>query len=739
MTLTDLTIVRPVVGNLVVIPENGSVHKQGLMSEDYLDVYFTTDQIEDFGIGDYVVWNTQHYHINQLPTVRKVAGNLFAYNIKFEAYFYDMAKYLFLTIDGQETDFELTGDASVFMELLIENMNRIGPDVYTLGTPPVTRFITISFSGVNCLEALRDICNQFGLEYSFYDFQINLTEYAPPTTSEEFSYNPTWMDTAPTGNGGIREITRDVLSYENMATRLYGFGGTKNLPANYGQARLRFQSGSVSKNDDVYGIFERAVIFEDIYPRLQAAVTTDPSGTYRTIHSTDVTFNINTYHLNGEPWSIKFQTGDLSGYEFPIDYSPATGYIIINGILEDGAVIPNATLHCHAGDEFVLLNIAMPSSYVTDAEAELLAASTAELEKYCYPKIKYSVLMDWQYFKTNEVGLVIGQTITITDTDLGLNDAIRIIGLERSLTNPYEYRVELSDFLQRNLIRDIVTDIRRLVTKKQEKRSLKSGVIPGENFWKRDALNGRIAPAVNEDWVKIGVAYGTDGVYDEDDIEYGYEPANATLDVEGSTATSTVVLTKADEDIDTFLYITNRYSTVHIDASGGNLKPLLPAPSSCKRRTYRLICDNIDNTIIISSVSGNVGSGATLAFGYVGQVFLLQSDSANWNLISSSHFQADWTELDSANPSFIIGKPDLTSIGRSHSNTETVSSGVQTITFTTAFTAGDEVVMPTWLNGVTAGPDPEMVWARPYDISITGFKINFNFGCTFSYTANKKQ
>ncbi len=640
MSLITLTILRAGSTQLTVIPENGSTHKRVVMGEDYLDVYFVSDTLVDLAIMDYIDIGGLHYHLNQLPNIRKVATNYFEYHCVFESYFYDLTKYVFMDTALQETDFELYGDAEDFLTLVTANLNRAGDsgNVYTRGTalsPSVYK--TLRFTGVNVMEALLDICDAYGVEYEVNSFEISLVDrVATPATSTGFGfqYNPIWMDSLPAGLGGIREITREVLPYSNMATRIFGYGGTRNIPPTYGSERLRLKpDGYLDKNLSTYGKFERTVIFDDIYPRLADGVLTSVSADLITMYAT--TFGAIDYRAIGFPPVIHFNTGMLAGYEFPIDAQfIAYGVVTIGRIDEGGVSIPNADLYPQSGDKFVILNISLPAGYITAAEAELETAVASELEKYCYPKIKYSVLLDWQYMKSNPtIVLEAGKTVAITDTNLGLTaQEIRIIGMEQSLTNPYEYKLDLSDFLQRVLVNVVTSDIRSLKTGKADTKELKSST---PNYWKRDSTSGRLHPATDEDWVKIGVEVGSNGTYGPEDTEYGIEPANATLDVEGSTAISTVVLTKADEDDDTFLYVTTRHSVVHFDASGGALKPLLPLPSTAKRVIYRLICDNLDNTITISSVSGNVGSGATLTFGAVGQVFLLQSDSTNWNLINN--------------------------------------------------------------------------------------------------------
>jgi hypothetical protein len=65
-------------------------------------------------------------------------------------------------------------------------------------------------------------------------------------------------------------------------------------------------------------------------------------------------------------------------------------------------------------------------------------------------------------------------------------------------------------------------------------------------------------------------------------------------------------------------------------------------------------------------------------------------------------------------------------------NTETVVSGVVTITFLETFPVGTVyAIMPIW--GIDA--EGNKMDANPYDLTITGFKISFQVAVTFTYLA----
>jgi len=70
--------------------------------------------------------------------------------------------------------------------------------------------------------------------------------------------------------------------------------------------------------------------------------------------------------------------------------------------------------------------------------------------------------------------------------------------------------------------------------------------------------------------------------------------------------------------------------------------------------------------------------------------------------------------------------------------TETVASGEQTISFTQAFAEDASIAFTQLpLRGLTAEGDSIDIY--PYDLTVTGFKVNADIGCTFSYTVMIKR
>jgi len=108
--------------------------------------------------------------------------------------------------------------------------------------------------------------------------------------------------------------------------------------------------------------------------------------------------------------------------------------------------LPNSTLKPAETDKYVILDITLPPAYITTAETALEAATQSYINENSSPHVKYNLNPDPRYFKTNGIELHIGDYITIVDTALSVSFLTRIIQLEKSLTEPYTYKLEVSDY-----------------------------------------------------------------------------------------------------------------------------------------------------------------------------------------------------------------------------------------------------------------------------------------------------
>jgi len=425
-------------------------------------------------IGDYIRYNGINYYINTAPEVTKEATNYYHYVIKFESEYYSFSKVQYRS--AGLSDFYLMGDAELFVDLLVTNMNRVSSG-WTKGTvtPTNAEYKLLHFDAENCRAAIQRICEEFNGEFSFDRKVISFSDEKTTDTGLTFAYK-----------AGLRNIKREPIDSGNIITRLYALGSTKNLGSAYGKLRLELNTGGVDyvdSNTATYGIIEGTVIFEDVFPRRTGTVSSVASNVKFTDSAID--FNVNDYLIPGVTAKVNFLTGDCAGYTFDI-YSFDNGtkeFEIIPVTLEDGTELPNVTLNPAGTDKYVIIDITMPNSYVTAAEDELLALANTYLSKYDHPRVTYQLEPDWRYMKDNAVNLTIGDTITIEDADLDVDVKVRITGLSQQIINPYKYKLSLTDqveYIYSNAMEQVVIS----AYKTSQTTAAKVATSPANDTWK---------------------------------------------------------------------------------------------------------------------------------------------------------------------------------------------------------------------------------------------------------------
>ncbi|UCS94857.1 phage tail protein [Echinicola marina] len=386
-------------------------------------------------VGDYIMVNEERFIMNQDPVVKNEAN--FYYNIIFEAEIYTL--YNKILMDEGSAIFTYFGTPEEFLTLLINNINSIDSD-WTLGDVEAMEPKFISFQGDSCRSALTRIAETFKLEYKVKNKEISLSKSIGVDTPYTFQYGR---------NNGLYSLTRRSIDNNNIITRLYAFGSTRNLSVNYrdGQKNLVFESKYLEANTDLYGVREGIVTFEDIYPNRTGEVTSTSEETK--VIDTSIDFDINDYLLAGQTAKIVFKSGALSGYEFEItNYDHGTKEITFNTFTEaNDYVLPNEISKPEVGDKYTLIGIDMPQSYIDAAEAKLLEKAQERLVQVSSPRVTYELEMDRIYIRQKGLknNIFPGDRIRVLDDKLGIDQMIRISSVSYPLKQPDVIQATISD------------------------------------------------------------------------------------------------------------------------------------------------------------------------------------------------------------------------------------------------------------------------------------------------------
>lgn len=389
-------------------------------------------------LGDYIIHKEERYRINTLPEYTKSeSDNSHKYNIRFESPVYTLHD-KYLMHEGTD-DFSYYGTANHHLLLLVDNMNQIDLG-WTLGDVEVTEPLNIDYSAHSCRTALSAIAEKFKLEFYLKSQQIYMVKTLGVDTNLQFEF----------GRGkGLYELTRKTADNQNVVTRVYGFGGSKNVDYTYrnGAKKLVFQEKYLEKNIDLYGIKEGRYENPEIFPNRTGMVTAVLDKT--TIVDSSIDFDLNAHFQEGEKAKIIFKSGALANYEFEISkYNHAKKAIYFNVIKESNDYsLPNELNLPEVNAKYTLINIRMPESYITAAENKIKADTATYLEENSVPRVVYGLKPDEKYIRDNGIKLRVGDRITLIDHKLPINASLRIATMAYALVNEADIEVSISNFI----------------------------------------------------------------------------------------------------------------------------------------------------------------------------------------------------------------------------------------------------------------------------------------------------
>ena len=461
-----------------------ATQKTALLSDDVVTLSVSSAVPLPLTIGDRIQVYGRTYKANQLPEPSKNGQRRYEYDVRFEGMQYDLidAQYKLPEEAYGETYYS---DLYGHLRILVWNANRVQPNKWRMGSCPAegtTDYKNITTSSRNCLQVLQDICSEWNVEFEITPGNgfntINIKEKAGVTHAFTLRY----------GRGkGLYSLKRTNVNNAGLTTRLFVYGGQDNLGQNYGHTRLCLPNTDrlTSFLEDAkaiaqYGVKENEKVY-DIKPERVGEVTAigpDEITFSDTTAGDNAMFDLNAkkpdgstrYLLDGVAAKIKFQTGQLAGYEFDVHkYDHATRTFILNRFTdENGMVFPSATsgaFQISKGDKYIITEIQLPESYITAAENKLAEAAKKDFPAMTQPQVSYKLTLSEDFLiKTfgQEVEAEIfhvGDYINVEDEELGINKAVRIVRIERNLLKRHTYELTLSDTVTKSTTVRVLNEI----------------------------------------------------------------------------------------------------------------------------------------------------------------------------------------------------------------------------------------------------------------------------------------
>ena len=442
---------------LTVSPSDNSTRQKRLMGDHMLGLSFTAFECVPLEVYDYVdfegvrFWITEEYAPKQTSTVE------WEYDCKFYGIESLMRQALVLKIVDGENDpiFSLTAPAREHMALIVANINRqMGTTDWKVGEVLSTENLTLDYEGTYCDEALSMLAEAAKTEFWTDGMTVNLCrcEYG---------------DEAVLGyDNGLVSLERESADNVKFFTRLFPIGSTRNIdPEEYGYSRLQLPGRrTYVEQNTQQGIVEHYErdAFSGIYPRrigtlssVRSEQHTDEDGEPFTIYyvkDTSLTFDPNAYEIGGLVKQMTFQSGELNGRDFEVNYDSKKKEfeIITQWPYDDDTQLPGGLLIPKVGDEYILWNIRMPKEYYTLAEQEFAEAVDEYLREHDQDRYVYKGRTDYVEVARRRLALDVGRRVRLESDEYFPGTGYRtsrITSISQNVQYPSEMDIEVSDVL----------------------------------------------------------------------------------------------------------------------------------------------------------------------------------------------------------------------------------------------------------------------------------------------------
>lgn len=474
-----------------VEPGGSSQQDKTLQSDNVLSLSFTHYAFLELDVNDWCDFCGERYWLQEKYLPKQKSEREWEYNVKLYGIESLIKRLLVLqNSDGEnEAVFTLTAPASEHVRLIVQSIND-GMDHTTnwkVGTVMQTENLTIDYDGIYCDEGLRLVAEAAGTEWWMEGETVNLCRCEH---GEELTLRY---------GESLLSLDRDEADGVKFYTRLFPIGSSRNIDRDkYGSTRLQLPGGA--KYVDIPGFVEKYGVFHHyeqeafsgIYPRRVGVISNvrweevkDSDGNPFTIwyfQDNSLTFDPNEYEIAGLVKHVSFQSGELEGRDFEVNYNSSTREfeIITMWPYDDDTQLPDV----HGGhlvpavtNTYILWNIRMPDEYYGLAEREYEAAVEAFNSEHLLDKSVYKAPTNPKWVERSGAQLYVGRRVRLESqkyfSGVGYRSS-RITRLTRKASDPYQMDLEISDAISTGAMTKIEDSIHDVKTYVREA----SGTLP---------------------------------------------------------------------------------------------------------------------------------------------------------------------------------------------------------------------------------------------------------------------
>lgn len=450
---------------LTVSPSENSSRQKRLMGDHVLGLSFVAFEYVPLEVYDYVEFEGARFWIMEEYAPKQSSTVEWNYDVKFYGIESLMRQALVLKLVDGENDpiFSLTAPAREHVALIVANINRqMDTTDWKVGEVLSTENITLDYEGTYCNEALSMLAEAAKTEFWTDGMTVNLCccEYG---------------DEAVLGyDNGLVSLEREAAANIKFFTRLFPIGSTRNIdPEEYGYSRLQLPDRrTYVEQNTQQGIVEHYErdAFSGIYPRrigtlssVRSEQRTGENGKPFTIYyvkDASLPFDPNSYEIGGLVKQISFQSGELSGRDFEVNYDTKKQEfeIITQWPYDDDTQLPGGLLIPKTGDEYILWNIRMPREYHDLAEQEFAEAVDKYLREHDQDRYVYKGRTDYVEAALRPLVFDVGQRVRLLSDEYFPGTGYRtsrITSISQNVQCPSEVDIEVSDVLAKGVFEQI--------------------------------------------------------------------------------------------------------------------------------------------------------------------------------------------------------------------------------------------------------------------------------------------
>lgn len=260
----------------------GCKERKELMKEDYVELHFNLAEPVFFPIGSYCTWNDKVYQVTEIqsPTYDSNTGG-YQYELKLEAYYFAwknrMYKYKSKYNNTLEASFNLTADLEQQVITLVRCLNDVegmrynGTDEYTYKVHKVDgddleKVKTQSYSSVNYIDALAQIAEAWDTEWWVIG---NVIHFGKCQDAEGTNVDFILGKNVESMDGSKSET--------DYATRVYAFGSSNNLPANWDKGDVELTVTGLKGTTDSWYFSSEYPFYSNYFDKVTEVKVEKPS------------------------------------------------------------------------------------------------------------------------------------------------------------------------------------------------------------------------------------------------------------------------------------------------------------------------------------------------------------------------------------------------------------------------------------------------------------------------------